>query len=113
MAVSLKDVARLAGVSIKTVSNVVNDYPLSVPTPGRGCAPRWRPGGSITSPLELSAARTGIVATGTVVVEAAAAHRPGQGRIDGDGPVPPGHPCQLQDLVVAAGRRQQFQVPLA
>ena len=28
MAVSLKDVARLAGVSIKTVSNVVNDYPF-------------------------------------------------------------------------------------
>ena len=27
MAVSLKDVATLAGVSIKTVSNVVNDYP--------------------------------------------------------------------------------------
>jgi LacI family repressor for deo operon, udp, cdd, tsx, nupC, and nupG len=28
VAVSLKDVARLAGVSIKTVSNVVNDYPF-------------------------------------------------------------------------------------
>ena len=28
MAVSMKDVARLAGVSIKTVSNVVNDYPF-------------------------------------------------------------------------------------
>ncbi len=31
MAVSLKDVARLAGVSIKTVSNVVNDYPFVSP----------------------------------------------------------------------------------
>ena len=28
MAASMKDVARLAGVSIKTVSNVVNDYPF-------------------------------------------------------------------------------------
>lgn len=28
MAASMKEVARLAGVSIKTVSNVVNDYPL-------------------------------------------------------------------------------------
>ena len=27
MAVTLHDVARLAGVSIKTVSNVINDYP--------------------------------------------------------------------------------------
>jgi LacI family repressor for deo operon, udp, cdd, tsx, nupC, and nupG len=31
VAVSLKDVARLAGVSIKTVSNVVNDYPFVSP----------------------------------------------------------------------------------
>src|SRR6266536_5913387 len=36
MAVSLKDVATLAGVSIKTVSNVVNDYPyVSAPTRAR------------------------------------------------------------------------------
>jgi len=31
MAISLKDVARAAGVSIKTVSNVVNDYPFVSP----------------------------------------------------------------------------------
>jgi DNA-binding LacI/PurR family transcriptional regulator len=36
MAASMKDVARLAGVSIKTVSNVVNDYPfVSVATRSR------------------------------------------------------------------------------
>jgi LacI family transcriptional regulator, repressor for deo operon, udp, cdd, tsx, nupC, and nupG len=28
MPASMKDVARLAGVSIKTISNVVNDYPF-------------------------------------------------------------------------------------
>ncbi|WP_418361337.1 LacI family DNA-binding transcriptional regulator [Tessaracoccus flavescens] len=31
----MQDVARLAGVSIKTVSNVVNDYPHISKPPGR------------------------------------------------------------------------------
>ena len=58
--------------------------------------------------LEMAAAGAGVVAAGAVVVQAAAAQRPGQGRVDRHRPPPARPPGQVQDLRVVAGRGQQL-----
>ena len=63
MAVSLKDVAAAAGVSIKTVSNVVNDYPFVSPETRRGCR-QASPAGLPAQPVRPPPApgRSGLIA---------------------------------------------------
>jgi hypothetical protein len=52
------------------------------------------------------------VAAAAVVVQAAAAARPGQRRVDGDGRGRAGQGRQREDLGVAAGRGEQLQPPV-